>query len=122
MKQRVRFDAQHRCQLIDHVNARGVDAALERTDIGPVDACLKGESLLRIAFFVPSPTQVPGEDLPYVHTGESIVLMGIPPRSMLDIRSSALVWGPKSAPLVLTLVRAVRADPPLVWQLAARRP
>jgi hypothetical protein len=52
VEQRVSFDAQDSRELRDHVNAGAVDAVLERADIGPVDAGLKHERLLRIAFLV----------------------------------------------------------------------
>jgi len=52
VEQRVSFDAQDSRELLDHVNAGAVDAAIEWADIGPVDAGLTHGRLLRIAILV----------------------------------------------------------------------
>jgi hypothetical protein len=63
VEQRIRFGAQDSCELVGHVDAGAVDAALKRPDIGSVDADLGGERLP--------------------------ILMNISSRDMLDIRLSA---------------------------------
>lgn len=58
-----------RCgQLVEIADCRVFDAALDPADIGPVDAGIHGELLLRHARRDPYPSQVPGDQSLPVHS------------------------------------------------------
>jgi hypothetical protein len=72
-----------RRQPIDHIDAGGVDAPLERTDVGSIKIGSVRELFLRQPCRAPIPPQVPREDLPDVHAREGSGLSSILPRSIL---------------------------------------
>ena len=70
-------------ELLDHVDARTVDAAFEQADICAVDACQVSQFLLRKAFGLPVCLQIEREDFPDVHGPRMRLLSSIQPRSIL---------------------------------------
>lgn len=76
---------------LDHVDGRRIDAALQRTDICPVDICAIREFFLRQALPAPSGAQVRRKYLPGTHCAQSASASRIPPRSILYTRGVDLL-------------------------------
>jgi hypothetical protein len=72
-----------RSELLDHVDACAVDAALEQADICPVDACQVSQFFLRKAFGLSESLQIVREDFPDVHDRRMRSLSSMLPRSIL---------------------------------------
>jgi hypothetical protein len=70
-------------ELLDHVDARTVDAAFEQADICAVDACKVSQFFLRETFGLPVCLQIEREDFPDVHGPRMRRLSSIQPRSIL---------------------------------------
>ena len=82
-EQFVRLDLKSCCELLDHVDACAVDAALKQADICAVDACQVSQFLLRKAFGLSESLQIVREDFPDVHVPRMRRLSSMLPRSIL---------------------------------------
>jgi hypothetical protein len=82
-KKRPRLYLQCIRKLLKHVKADGVPSALNRADIGTVDACQVGERLLREASLKAKLLQVPCQHIPKRHAGDLKPLSTFQPRSIL---------------------------------------
>lgn len=65
------IDFENGCELFEHVDGCGMLFALEHADIVAVDLGTISKFLLRQAFGMSQPTQVPGDDLPQSHAVRS---------------------------------------------------
>ena len=86
-KEFARFNIKSLRELRDHHNGCVIDAALQRADIGTVNAGLVSQCLLRKTPCVSRLPQIASEDLSYIHAREANPLSCISPRSMLDNRT-----------------------------------
>ena len=77
------LDLESSCELLEHVDACAVDAALEQADICAVDACQVCQFLLRKAFGLSVCLQIERKDFPDVHDPRMCLLSSIQPRSIL---------------------------------------
>lgn len=62
-----RVDTELTCEAFDDIHAGGILAALERTDVGAIDACAMREFLLRQPCDLSVMPQVHGQDPAYPH-------------------------------------------------------
>ncbi|ODS88369.1 MAG: hypothetical protein BGO83_03815 [Devosia sp. 66-14] len=69
-----RFYAEHFGEAVDDVDSCGIDAALERTDIGSIDAGTMGELLLRQPSRTALRLQIVCQYLSYLHVAEDTAL------------------------------------------------
>lgn len=60
-------DPQYDCELVDDIDRRGVDAALQRADIGAIYVRAMRELLLRQTGSLPASPQVARENLSNLH-------------------------------------------------------
>ena len=105
-------------QPVDHVDARGINAALERTDVGSINLRSMRELFLRQPCCAPISPQVPRENLPNVHAWERSGLSSILPRSILyNPTPRASCWCDK-----LTTRRRHRVRLPLARSQARQAP
>ena len=70
MSERHGFDTEHLGETVDHVDSCRIHAALERTDIGPVDAGAMRQLLLGEALCATIRLEVVGEYLSDIHGRE----------------------------------------------------
>jgi hypothetical protein len=78
-----RLDAHGLGQLVDDINAGGVEASFQRTDVGAIDIGQVREFFLRKPLRLPLLPQIDRKNLPDIHPRQSKALSRILPRSIL---------------------------------------
>lgn len=83
IEQCCRLYLEHRCELLDHVDAGSINATLKSADVGSIDTSFMRQRLLRKLLFLAKLAEIAGKDLSDSHAREATLLLRISPQSIL---------------------------------------